>query len=372
MNANSFYLRLSAFICGSKFLRIPLASVGVLGGSIFFCFATTVSHAALPIDIEVAAESGAPFGAMQDWGKLLNGMDLYRVRLRSANGGDEPSVKATGEGESQRFKLVGILNRRDQLVLPGGTFAATDRARLLAYFESLPQKTAEQGIERGIFGLTKQQFESLYEELTPPVTISTKGMKPEAIVTALRAGLSTPLEIDATAQAALSAAPPLIGELKGLSTGTALAIAIRPASLTMFPEQRAGQPLTLHVIPASRERRGWPAGWKPGKADREILPDIYRFTNIEITGYTLAEALEALGPAMGVPLLIDERVLAVRKIDPTKIDVELKHGKRYIRRAVDIILSKGRLVGDLRVDEAEKPFYWITQFGPDSLPAAAK
>jgi hypothetical protein len=92
---------------------------------------------------------------------------------------------------------------------------------------------------------------------------------------------------------------------------------------------------------------------------------------MEITGYTLAEALEALGPHMEVPLLYDERVLAVRKIDPTKIDVELRRGKTYIRRAVDGVLSKGRLVGDLRVDEAEKPFYWITQFGPDSLPAAA-
>ncbi|WP_428306877.1 hypothetical protein [Lacipirellula sp.] len=352
---NNFYQRLSAFICSS----------------ILFFSANAVARAALPIDIEVAAESGAPFGAMQDWGKLLNGMDLYRVRLRGANGGDEPSVKATGEGESQRFKLVGLLNRRDQLVLPGGTFAVTDRARLQAYFESLPEKSAEQGVERGIFGLTKQQFEGLYEELSPPVTISTKGMKPAAIVTALKAGLSTPLVIDAAAQAALNAAPPLNGELKGLSTGTALAIALRPATLTIFPEQKLGQPLTLRVIPASRERRGWPAGWKPAKADRETVPGMYRFTNIEISGYTLAEALEALGPAMGVPLLFDERVLAVRKIDPAKVDVELKHGKRYIRRAVDQVLSKGRLVGDLRVDEAEKPFYWITQFGPDSLPAAA-
>ena len=83
-----------------------------------FFFASAIAQAALPIDIEVAAEAGSPFGAMQEWGKLLNEMDLARVRLRGANGGDEPSVTSTGEGESQRFKLVGILNRRDQLDLP--------------------------------------------------------------------------------------------------------------------------------------------------------------------------------------------------------------------------------------------------------------
>jgi hypothetical protein len=37
-----------------------------------------------------------------------------------------------------------------------------------------------------------------------------------------------------------------------------------------------------------------------------------------------------------------------------------------VRRAVDSILSQGRLAGELRVDEAGQPFYWITQFDKDS------
>ena len=75
---------------------------------------------------------------------------------------------------------------------------------------------------------------------------------------------------------------------------------------------------------------------------------------------------------MEVPLLFDERVLAVRSIDPAKIEVSFPRGKTYIRRAVDRVLSQARLAGELRVDEAEKPFYWITQFGPDNLPATDK
>src|SRR5690606_26543888 len=111
---------------------------------------------------------------------------------------------------------------------PGGKFGFGDRAKLQAYFESLPERTANQGVERGIFNLTKQQFEQVYEELSAPVTISTKGMTPEAIVASLKEGLTIPLEIDASARAALRAAIPLNGELHGLSTGTAIAIALRP------------------------------------------------------------------------------------------------------------------------------------------------
>jgi hypothetical protein len=141
----------------------------------------------------------------------------------------------------------------------------------------------------------------------------------------------------------------------------------------MIPEQKLGQPLILQVVRASRDRRGWPAGWQPEKTSpRQLAPEMYRFTNIEINGYTLDEALTALGPHMGVPLYFDERVLEVRNIDPTTIKVSYPRGKTYIRRAVDRVLSQGRLAGELRIDENEKPFYWITQFGPDNPSAAAK
>lgn len=372
IRADHFHLNLFAFIGGFPRLCIPLTSLAVLGGSILFLFETSISQAALPIDIEVAAEAGSPFGAMQEWGKLLNEMDLVRVRLRGANGGDEPSVTPSGEGENQRFKLVAILNRRDQLELPGGRFGVGDRAKLKAYFESLPERAANQGVERGIFNLTKQQFEQVYEDLSTPVTMSTKGVAPEAIVAALKEGLTIPLEVEDEASRALRSAKSFPRELQGLTTGTALAMAIRPAELTMIPEQKLGQPLTLRVVKASRERRGWPAGWRPAKSARELVPAMYRFTNVEINGFTLEEALTALGPHMEAPLLFDERVLAVRSIDPAKIEVSLPRGKTYIRRAVDRVLSQGRLAGELRVDESEKPFYWITQFGPDNLPALEK
>ena len=53
------------------------------------------------------------------------------------------------------------------------------------------------------------------------------------------------------------------------------------------------------------------------------------------------------------------------------MQVKLPRGKTYIRKAVDVILAQGRLGGELRVDEAGTPFYWVTQFTKDS-PRAVK
>jgi hypothetical protein len=95
-----------------------------------------------------------------------------------------------------------------------------------------------------------------------------------------------------------------------------------------------------------------------------MAPAMYRFTTIEISGYTLAKAIEALTPHMGVPLLFDQRIIAERSIDTAKIEVKFPNRRTYVRRAFDNVLSQGHLTGEFRVDEAGRPFYWITQPGP--------
>jgi hypothetical protein len=93
---------------------------------------------------------------------------------------------------------------------------------------------------------------------------------------------------------------------------------------------------------------------------------MYRVTTIEINAYSLEQALQALEPHMGVPLLFDERMLNARRIEPAKIQVKFPNRRTYVRRAVDTVLSQARLGGELRIDEAGKPFYWMTAWGPDN------
>jgi hypothetical protein len=107
-------------------------------------------------------------------------------------------------------------------------------------------------------------------------------------------------------------------------------------------------------------------GWKPLGSPRQAAPAMYRVTNIEIENFTLAKALEALAPHMDVPMVLDQHTIATREIDPAAAAVRFPRTKTFVRRAVDSILSQSKLAGELRIDEAGQPFYWITQFGPDS------
>jgi hypothetical protein len=329
----------------------------------------SLCRAALPIDLEVAVVKAAPFGAMQEWGRSLNELGLTRVRLRGANAGDKPSITPVGSGAAQRFRVVGVLNHRDQLILPGGAFGQGDLGALKNFLEALPAQQAEQGIERGIFGLTKEQFEQIFNDLSHVVPSSTKGVPPQALLASLTDRLSVPLEIDGEAQAALARAKPLTVELQEMTAGSALAVALRTAGLGLFPEQPPGKPFVLRVVRTSPRQACWPVGWKPEKTPRQMAPSMYRFTTIEISGYTLAQAIEALTPHMGIPLLFDDSLIAERKIDVTKVEVKFPNRRTYVRRAFDNCLSQGRLTGEFRVDEAGRPFYWITQFGPDNPPA---
>jgi hypothetical protein len=325
-----------------------------------------VCQAALPIDLEVAVQQAAPFGAMQEWGRALSEMDLAAVRLRGANAGDQPSITPSGTAAAPRFRVVGVLNDRDQLVLPGGAFGRGDVARLKNFFEALPGKVAEQGVERGIFGLTRPQFEQLYNDLSLVVTDSTVGLTLPDAIDSLTGGLSVPVDIDAKAQAQLKRAKPLSIELKDMTRGTATALALRTAGLALASSQPPGKPMVLRIVAVAPNQAAWPVGWKPEQPPQQVAPAMYRFTTVEISGYTLAQALEALAPHLGVPVMFDEFTLSQLQIDFSKIEVKFPNRKTYVRRALDSVLAQGRVTGELRTDEGDRPFYWITRFGPVS------
>jgi hypothetical protein len=69
---------------------------------------------------------------------------------------------------------------------------------------------------------------------------------------------------------------------------------------------------------------------------------------------------------MGISLLLDHHAIGQMGSDFREVEVKFPNRKTYIRSAVDSILAQGRVSGELRVDEAGRPFYWITKFGPTS------
>lgn len=321
--------------------------------------------AELPIEVEVATQKNVPLTAPQEWAQLLGSLDLERVRLRRGFADEKPKVtKVDGAGEL-RFKVVALLNHSGELVLPDRRFRASDRKVLRDYFQALARNESY-GEELGGFGLTERQFRQVYADLSRPVGSSTTGKTPADVVALVQGKFELPLVLDAAVSERLQLAAQLEVELRDMTAGTALALALRNAGLILRPDKPTGEPLQLVIEQIRPDVDGWPVGWNPDGSPRQAAPKMFEFLAIEVDGYTLAKALDAIQPRLGIAMIYDERILAERKIDPAEIEVKLPAGRTYLKKVVDRLLSQARLAGELRVDEGGRAFYWITQFGRDS------
>lgn len=327
------------------------------------------ARAALPIDLEVAKEPGLQITAPQEWAQLLGRMGLGSVRLRDVRSGDRPKVDEKKLGRGTRYQVLSILNRRGELVLPERRFRTSDRKALQKYFDELPARAAYNAEDRGRFGLTEKQFRQIYAELSQTIGFSTKGKSTREILSRLKKTLTVP--IIGSSKAASRNGNPLASELQELSAGTGLAIALRHEGLMMLPEQLPGQTLRLSIEAYDARKESWPVGWLPAISSRKSAPQLFELRNIELSGFTLSQALTALGPALKIPVITDEWILEQRQIDPSKIQVSLPKRRTFLKSAVSKLLSQARLAEEVRVDELDQPFLWITRFGKNS-PAATK
>lgn len=337
---------------------------------------SAASAAGPPIELELVTEQGLQITAPQQWLQLLAGIGIEQVQIRGSRPGDQPQVSTRGSGKSTSYKVVGVLTARDQLVLPGATFTKGDRAKLKDYFAQLGADGADSVTATRIrFGLTEKELTAVLADLSPPLTFETKGQTPQAIVDRLQTKLSLKPTIDQDAAEQLRTAAPMADELTGISAGTAFAITLRSCGLVMHPEKERGQPVTYRVSvaspdtlrqrtrgrPADADLKYWPIGWEPDKSPGEVAPSLFQPRNAEIDGYSLEEALGAIGPLLKVPLLLDRVALKANHIDPAKIQVKLAKTRTTYKRVIDRILSQPHLGSEIRVDEAGMPFLWITR-----------
>ncbi len=316
------------------------------------------------IELQIAMAPGVPITAPQAWAKRLGKMGLARVQLRSARPDDRPQITAT----ASRIQILALLSPGNELILPKRKFKAHHLTALRKFFKDLPLNMAEGDDPRGRFNLTEKQFQAIYDDLSNLVDFSTAAMGKKKLLHRLVEKLATPVEFDPVAIALLSDAP-LTRELRGMAAGMALALALREEGLALKPEKPRGGPLRIRVVRYDKALETWPVGWKSEASPRQLAPKMFEFLNLEISGHSLTQTLDALAPRLGVPVIMDKWALKHEEIKPDQVLVKLKRGKTYLKKAVDRILSQARLSGEMRVDELGQPFYWVTRFGEDSLRA---
>lgn len=319
-----------------------------------------VASAAEPrISLEFATEPGYPIAGQQKLAKAAAALDVGSVRIREGRPGEEATVEETGK-DGSAFRVVALVTSDGQILVAGKRFSIDRMPQFKVWLSKLatdnPTKPKE---EIAAFGLTPEQLVATHEALAGKFTSSTRGKSCNDVVRAIVKELSLSTATDADAHEALATGEVMPDELQGLSHGTALAAALRPAGLVFAPI-RSGKEVKLRIASSRTLEEAWPIGWPSQKGLTETLPSMGKFLNVEINNVVLSEALGSIEKRVGAPFLYDHNGLARQQIDPAKVKCSLSPGKTFYKAILDRILSQAHLKCEVRIDEADTPFVWIS------------
>jgi len=325
--------------------------------------AADVSPAAAddPVSFELITAPGFPITGMMKWLDLFKRLDQTNIQIRGSRGSEKAEVANRGSETRPRYHVVGLLSDRNRLVLPGGEFGIDDQSGLQKWIDKL-QREGVEGLtaQRGAFGLTREQMQLVDQRMRKQVEFNTKDVRTGDVVRKIVQGLQVEFQVTPAARTAFARNETTLDELQGLSSGTALAAALRPLGLVTAPRNASRGQVELVICDVRELDEPWPIGWPPGDSPFKVAPTLFEYLTVEIRETPLSEALAAIQPRVEVPFLFDHNALARHGIDPTDVNVSFPRGRVLYRKLIDKVLFDARLQGELRIDESGRPLLWIS------------
>ncbi|MHB0958019.1 MAG: hypothetical protein ACYC0X_11110 [Pirellulaceae bacterium] len=313
-----------------------------------------------PLSLELITLSGFPIDGQRQWMETLKDLGLAHVRIRSGRPDEEPTITNRGTDDEPRYVVVGVLSQDNRLHLPGLTVRSSQRQQLKDWIARVRSGGIDAVTgEAGAFGLTAKQFFALQEVMKPAITFATKGKPVRDVVQQITDTLPVAVEIDAAAAPLVAGRELVPDELQGLSRATALAAAVRPLGLVVTVTGQGQREAGLRITRASGKEETWPVGIRPTGSPDTLAPALFKFINVDIHDRPLSEALDAIRGRIELPVLFDHSALAKHGID-LQAKVNLPPKKTFYKKIIDDLLFQAMLRSELRVDDADRPFLWIT------------
>lgn len=339
---------------------MPLA----LALSISMSMAGTLSAGAR-VELELVTSAEFPRFETQKWFRLLKDLKVNGLRIRSSRPSDKLEIVTSGSKSSPVYRVKGMLTARGELALPGGKrFSLRDGIRLASWLKQL-REFGPGGKKVAAFGLTPDQFEAVRKDLAQAVTFSTKGKSRAKVLENIAGRLNHQTALRRGARDALKEAGDLSEELKGISFGTALACLLRPAGLGLAPSRLPGGKVRFDIRAGLSEKQAWPVGLSAQDQRRKLLPSLFEFLNVEIDkGTSMATALDFISAKLKAPILLDHNALAELNIELSKATVAVSPRRTTLSILISRLLraANPRLITEMRIDEANKPFIWVTVY----------
>lgn len=322
----------------------------------------TASHleAAPRVSFELVTGNGFPLNASRKWIELFKDFDGTSLRIRGARGNEKTTVENVGTETSPSYHVVGFLLGDNRVRLLGGSFSSTDHTKISKWIEQLRAEGVD-GLTavRVAFGLTSEQLVDFHKRASRPVTFSTKGVRGGDIVRRIVRQLQVPFDVSSAGRAAFARNEVFSDELNGLSSGTALAATLRPLGLIWRPAKRGDGKVILAIKEVGVSEESWPVGWPITDTPFSVAPKLFESINVEIKDTSLSKAIDALQPRIDLPFLFDHNSMARQRVDLEK-PINFPPKRASHKRILDQVFFQAGLASELRIDEAEKPFLWIS------------
>ena len=340
--------------------RFSLPFVFLLGWA---AAGATVGAATGGVQLELVGDARGSAMAFQEWAQVLGKAGIRNVRFQSAADISAPRIDVQGTKDRPVYVVTGIVQSRDELILPGARFRQSDVGRLVQWLNDLAAEGPPgQREAKGAFGLSVSRLRQIQEELAVPVGFSTRGMARDQVVEKIVQQLKSPVKIEAAAAQTLADGT-VDEDLAELACGAALAYVLRDSG-NCLTVRKSGEAIAYSVTPAGPDVEAWPIGLSAEDARKELLPALFELHNVNVQNVSAATALTAIAQRLKVPVLLDHKALARHGIDPAKVMVSYPQSRTTYSLALRRLLFEAKLKFEVRHDEAHKPFLWVTTLKP--------
>jgi hypothetical protein len=270
---------------------------------------------------------------------------------------DEPAVRSAGRG---RVLVRAALGPAGNLHIGADAFRPSDRGRLDAFVKKLRQEGAPGADPTApLWGLTQPQFDLLLDSLKPPSRFALRDQRLGEFLDELRARTKLPMQLspDATKRAADMRLTMSTGRL---SIGAALAYVLGQHGLAFEPRADDAGKLSLSVLSQGESKRPWPLGMEPQKLPGTVAPKLMAAARYKIKDIPLDELISQFAQQLEMDVLLDRAALAEKHMDPDKLRATTEIPGGTATAAIRKTLAPLNLKHELRIDEADQPFLWIT------------
>jgi hypothetical protein len=274
---------------------------------------------------------------------------------------DEPAIQAAGPN---RVEVRAILGPSGNLFIGTEGYRIADRAKLGGLIKSM-QADGVPGPDPGspMWGLNRAQMDILQTELSPPSRFELKGQTLDSFLAQLRGRIKLEIKVSPEGQQ-YGKSIKLTATTGELSTGAALAYLLGQNGLAWEPRASAGGGVTVLVLTRDNSKRPWPVGLTPEQMPGNIAPNLMASARYQTSQTPLNDVLDVFRRELKMDVLLDRAALLDRDINPDALRSTIQIPNGTLSSAMRKTLAPMGLKYELRIDESNRAFLWVTAGEP--------